>query len=195
VELPEDLRLFLPKYLSPERQSALWDALRDFPSDRPIFTDRAREHELLQGDGWRGFVVIDFHSGDRRTVRGLILSNSCDIDPNNRRPLSATIAFAPLLNLGRYLAMLREAGQTDEQVNSIAQAMREQRVTSLMYFPGIPGQMDESVALLGNMHSHPLEHFRANNRTLIFRLNDFGFYLFLFKLSIHFSRMLEGVER
>ena len=55
--------------------------------------------------------------------------------------------------------------------------------------------MEESSALFGDVRSQPLDHFMAGDRSLLFRLSDFGFYLFLFKLSIHFTRMLEGVER
>jgi hypothetical protein len=64
-----------------------------------------------------------------------------------------------------------------------------------MYLPANPEVMPESVALFSDARSHPLDDFLARERSLLFRLSDFGFYLFLFKLSIHFNRMLEGVER
>jgi hypothetical protein len=101
----------------------------------------------------------------------------------------------PLVRLSGYLAVLEKHGQTEEQRANIADAIRKQEVTSLMHLPAIHEQMEESVAMFGDVRSQPLDDFVAGDRSLLFRLSDFGFYLFLFKLSIHFTRMLEGVER
>ena len=191
----EQVRLYLPQYLSPERQQDLWSELRSFPNNHSIYSTRNNEPDLLQGDGWRGFVAIDFHSLERKTVSGLVISNSCDVSSANARALTPNIIFVPLMRLQPYLAILEEHGQTEEQRANVASAIRRQAVTSLMHLPAIPGQMEESVAMLGDARSHPLDHFMATERSQLFRLSDFGFYLFLFKLSIHFTRMLEGVER
>lgn len=99
------------------------------------------------------------------------------------------------MKLRRYLAFLEERGQGEQQTAGVAASIRRQEVTSLMHLPAISGQMEESLALFGDVRSQPLDHFMASERSLLFRLSDFGFYLFLFKLSIHFTRMLEGVER
>ena len=64
-----------------------------------------------------------------------------------------------------------------------------------MHLPAIRGQMEESLALFGDVCSEPLDYFMSGERSLTCPLSDFGFYLFLVKLSIHFTRMLEGVER
>ncbi len=191
----DQVRLYLPQYLSPERQQELWNELRAFPNNRSIYSTRNNDPECLQGDGWRGFVAIDFHSLDRKTVSGLILSNSCDLSLANTRATTPNITFVPLMKLQRYLAVLENSGQSEQQRADVAASIRRQAVTSLMHLPAIPGQMEESLALFGDVRSQPLNHFIASERSLIFRLSDFGFYLFLFKLSIHFTRMLEGVER
>ena len=191
----EQLRLYLPQYLSPARQQDLWDGLRTFPNNRSIYSTRNDDPDVLQGDGWRGFVAIDFHSLDRKTVLGLVLSNSCDVSVANTRATKPNITFVPLMKLQRYLAVLESNGQSEPQRTGLAQAIRRQEVTSLMHLPAIPEQMEESLALFGDVRSQPLDHFLAGDRSLLFRLSDFGFYLFLLKLSIHFTRMLEGVER
>ena len=191
----EQVRLYLPQYLSPERQQGLWDELRAFPNNRSIYSTRNDDPECLQGDGWRGFVAVDFHSLDRKTVSGLVLSNSCDLSLANMRATTSNITFVPLMKLQRYLAVLENNGQSEQQRADVAASIRRQAVTSLMHLPAIPGQMEESLALFGDVRSQPLDHFMAGEHSLIFRLSDFGFYLFLFKLSIHFTRMLEGVER
>ena len=105
------------------------------------------------------------------------------------------ITFVPLMKLQRFLAVLEGNGQSEQQRADVAASIRKQAVTSLMHLPAVPGQMEESLALFGDVRAQPLDHFMASERSLIFRLSDFGFYLFHFKLSIHFTRMLEGVER
>jgi hypothetical protein len=191
----EQVRLYLPQYLSPERQQGLWDELRAFPNNRSIYSTRNDDPDTLQGDGWRGFVAIDFHSLDRKMVSGLVLSNSCDLSSANKRATTPNITFVPLMKLKRYLVLLADNGQNEHQRKDVAVAIQRQGITSLMHLPAIPGQMEESVALFGDVRSQPLDQFLAGERSSIFRLSDFGFYLFLFKLSIHFTRMLEGVER
>lgn len=193
--LVDQIKLFLPKYLSPERQDQLWTELRSFPNNRPFYSTRVQEPELLQGDGWRGFIAIDFQSGERKIVSGLILSNSCDIDAGNRRPLVPSVTFVPIFRLDRYVEQLAAAGQTEQQRVSVVETVKRQEITSLMYLPSVHDAVPESLALFGDARSQPLDHFLAGERSLLFRLSDFGFYLFLFKLSIHFNRIMEGVER
>ena len=191
----EDLRLFLPKYLSPERQNDLWNELRSFPNNRALYSYVIDDTEILQGDGWRGFIAIDFYSRDSKVVSGLVLSNSCDVSIDNRRAITPNIAFAPLVRLEAYVDLLRATGYEGERLESTVRSMRSQETSSLMYFPSISDKMPESIALLGDVRSHPLDHFTATERSRIFRLSDFGFYLFLFKLSIHFTRMNDGAIR
>jgi hypothetical protein len=191
----EQVRLYLPQYLSPARQQELWSELRAFPNNRSIYSTRNNDPDSLQGDGWRGFVAIDFHTLDRKTVSGLVLSNSCDLSLANKRTITPNITFVPVVKLERYLAVLQAKGQNDEQRANVATTIRRQEIASLMHLPAIHGQMEESLAIFGDVRSQPLDHFAASNRSLLFRLSDFGFYLFLFKLSIHFTRMLEEIER
>jgi len=192
----EQIRLFLPKYLSAEQQRQLFSELAKFPDnfDFYIFRDDLREL-LLQGDGWRGFVVIDFVTGERKTVSGIVLSNSCDIDVENRRDFPANILFAPLIAVEKYKNSLRAIGKRDEQIDEIIGTIRKQYVTSIFYIPSRSGVTVESIILLDDIHAHPLRDFLGRERQPIFTLNQYAFYLFLIKLSIHFSRFREGVQR
>src|SRR5262249_36171301 len=157
------------KYLSPKKQSDLWNELQAFPNNRTLYSDVVDPSILLQGDGHRGFVAIDFLSHDTKVVSGVILSNSCDIDPANERQLAANVVFAPLIRLDSYDKQLEAAGCTPQQRESIAFDIRRQHVTSLMYFPG-NGEVPERVALFGDIRSHPLSDFLARERSLLFRL-------------------------
>jgi len=191
----EQIKLFLPKYLTPHQQSQLFEELRAFPDNMEYYLRRSEWREtLLQGDGWRGFVVINFGTSERKEVSGLVLSNSCDIDPKNVRALPASILFSPLIRLTRYEALLAESGRDGAQVRSHLDAIRKQRVTSVFCLPPGPG-IDECIVLFDDIHSHPLEDFLQRERSCVFTLNQYAFYLLLLKLSIHFSRFQEGVAR
>ncbi len=193
----EQIRLFLPKYLSPEQHRELFSELEKFPDNFDFYLVRNDLREmLLQGDGWRGFVVIDFVTGTRKTVSGIVLSNSCDIAIENQRDFPINILFAPLIALDRYKSSLRAAGKTEEQVEGIVGNIRRQYVTSIFYIPEWSRIIDESIILLDDIHAHPLQDFlQSSKRQPIFTLNQYAFYLFLIKLSIHFSRFQEGIQR
>lgn len=192
----EQIKLFLPKYLTPTEQRQLFKELSDFPNRTDIYLPAGSVTEqLLQGDGWQGFIAIRFADLARREVSGIILSNSCDIDPGNRRATPPSILFAPLISLPRYRELLLRSGQTPAQTGDTMSAIRSQKATSIFYLPNAPYGPAESIALLDDIHAHPLEDFLNRDRTRLFRLNLYGFYIFLVKLSIHFSRFQEGVKR
>lgn len=192
----EQARLFLPKYLTPEEHRQLFSELSKFPENMAFYlTSQEFSDQLLQGDGWRGFIAINFYTGERKVVSGAILSNSCDIDPANRGNHPVNVLFSPLIELQKYAATLRTAGKTEEQIGDMVMNLKKQLVTNVFYLPECPGIISESLILLDNIHSHPLEHFLAQQPQSLFTLNQYAFYLFLIKLSIHFSRFNEGVKR
>ena len=192
----EQIRLFLPKYLTPEQTRDLFAELSRFPDITSFYLNREDlSGELLQGDGWRGFIAIDFSTGNRKAVSGVIISNSCDISPENTRDRPVNVLFAPLIDLMRYAAILQSVGKTEGQIENVLREIRRQRVTSIFYLPHCPGTIQESIILFDDLHAHPLTDFLHRERTAIFKLNQTAFYIFLIKLSIHFSRFQEGVQR
>jgi len=192
----EQIKLYLPKYLTPTQTEDLYEELKKFPDFTTYYwdSDEFRE-QLLQGDGWRGFVVIDFGTGDRKSVSGMIVSNSCDIAMENARYYPVNILFAPLIKLEGYLDRLREAGRTNTQIESVAGNIRKQRCTNIFYLPGCPGSLQESMILLDDIHAHPLQDFLGRERLSLFTLSQPAFYIFLLKLSIHLCRFREDVRR
>ena len=161
-----------------------------------MYSDIQNDEELLQGDAWQGLVLIDFTTLQRKPVSGIILSNSCDLDPHNPRLTVPSITFAPIVSLERYVGRIDSLGVGAQQRDSHVDAVKKQQVTSLLFLPGVPGGMPDSIANLGEAASHPVDDFLGRpERVRLLRLNDFGFFLFVFKLSIHFCRMYEGVAR
>jgi hypothetical protein len=76
----ESLQQQIPYYLTAEDRQVLVDELRAISQGgtADYFLDPYRDTfkgDMLQGDGWRGFQLFIFHSGERRSVQGLVLSN------------------------------------------------------------------------------------------------------------------------
>lgn len=195
TDIFERAKLYLPKYLTPAQQKELWEELRRFPTVRSFYLPTDDDRRVLQGDGWHGLVVINFDSMQRRTVAGLVVSNSCDIAPENQSALATNVVFAPLISLSRYREALEKAGQTATQVADVVDTIRRQEVTYLFHLPEGPYGVNESVVCFDDLHSHPAHHFLSNERTRLFRLSQVAFYVLLLKLSIHFCRFQEGVPR
>lgn len=192
----ELIRLFLPKWLTPEQQRELFSDLKAFPHNQDIYlAPQATTEELLQGDCWKGFVAIDFKTRDAQRVTGLVLSNSCDIDVANKHMMPPSILFSPLISMSRFAELLEKSGKTPEQVKNSLDGIRSQQVTDIIYLPQALYGAAESLVVLSDIHSHPLSDFLSTNRSRVFRLNQYGFYVLLLKLSIHFSRFQENVTR
>lgn len=185
----------LPKYLTPRQQQELVDQLRNF-EDRNYYTI-LHDAEMLQGDGWSKIEIVDFASGARDKIKGILLSNSCDIDSSNPRDFPPRIVFAPLISLQGFAELLQTSSSLKrEQIDSKIASIRRQCVTSLFYLPQGGGLDADYIAILDDLHNIPLQTFlNEAERAKLFTLGQMGFYLFLLKLSIHFCRFQEGIAR
>lgn len=140
--------------------------------------------------------MISFESGERKLVKAVLLSNSCDIAPENKRELPTKLNFAPIIKLAPYLQLLRKAGLDNQQIDDKLVAIKEQKVTSLFYLPKGADLEEDYIALLDDVHTVPYQAFSTQSeRRKIFTLSQVGFYLFLLKLSVHFCRFHEEINR
>jgi len=197
----DDITNYLPKYLSTESQKELFDDIRKFIEGNnlsKIFT-RILENEniIYQGDGLKGFKFYSFEKNELKVGPGLVLSNTCDLSLDNKRYMPTQILYAPIIAVSRYINILTENGISQEQINSHLKSIREQEITSIFYIPPVEGRIDESMVFLDRISN--MRNSLATTKELlserIFTLSNFGFYLFLLKLSIHFTRIREGVDR
>lgn len=191
----ESIREQIPYYLSQEAKDGLAKALERFPRRIEYYLNRYPD-EMLQGDGWTSVDVIRFEDGQRKLVKAVLLSNSCDIDPENKRDFPAKLTFAPIIKLAKYQELLITAGLDKQQVGDKITAIKEQKITSLFYLPKDAGIDEDYVALLDDVHTVPYQAFTAHtDKTKLFTLSQVGFYLFILKLSVHFCRFHEEVDR
>jgi hypothetical protein len=191
----EDIKEHIPYYLTQEAKKGLVTALKDFPEKMNYYTTKQHD-ELLQGDGWNKLDIINVENAERKSIKGIILSNSCDISFGNPRDVPARIVFAPIIPLFLYEALLTRSGIDAEKVTSKVSSIKRQQVTSLFYLPKGGCLESDHIALLDDLHTLPVQLFcKITNREKQFTLSQAGFYLFLFKLSIHFCRFHENVFR
>lgn len=197
----ESLQRQIPYYLTSEDRQILINELKAISRGETAdyFLSQTRDafkNDMLQGDGWRGFQLFMFDTGKRRSVQGLVISNSCDVDPNNRRDLPARVIFAPLVKLATYEAILGKRNIKQRKIDEKLAAIRAQKTSSLFFLPSGGPLTDDHIVRLDDAHSMPVAaHSAAMDREKLFTLNNTGFYMLVLKLSIHFCRLQEKVNR
>lgn len=197
----DTLQNHLPSYLSAEDQRALVDGLKDISQSGggEYVLPRSRDsfaQTMLQGDGWHGFVVYSFANSKVQEVPGIVLSNSCDVAPENERDFATRVTFAPLAKLAVFENLLHESGIDASRVEDKLKSIRAQKITNLFYLPA-GGQLEHDyVVRLDEAQSMPISvHTKNPTRSKLFTLSPTGFYMLVFKLSIHFCRLQERVQR
>lgn len=201
----EEVKKYLPQYLSSTAQQELFKELGHFPDniDQRIYTSQLSEEEnIFQGDGIQNLLYINFPSTEIGKVPGMILSNTCDIDSSNKRLMPLRMVYTPIFNLGKYEQSLIkshvETGKKSIQsINSHISDIRKQYISHIFYLPKGGTLQNDSIIFFDRLNNCPadsIESQELSNRR-IFTLSDYGFYLFLFKLSVHFTRIRDSVSR
>jgi len=196
----DDLRVYLPKYLSAENYDQLISQLRDFPAniDKRIYTTGLEPNIIYQGDALDDMPVVNIDNLELGVKNRpcMIVSNTCDMDTANKRLFPTTILYTPIFQLGNYVKILMQYGASEEKIKNHLSDVKAQRVSSMFYLPSI-GDLGESIVFLDrilNVSQKFIDRDTVESRRK-FSLSDYGFYLFVFKLSIHLSRVREGVNR
>lgn len=190
----ENLAAFFPYYLTEERKRGLLAALRDIPSRR--YFASINDPEPLQGDGWRGLEILRFSDGTRDRIKGLVLTNSCDLAGGSKRVTPSQLNFVPLVAMKNYLGLLAASAVSEERIAQHSQDVRAQLITDLFYLPPDQTLAEEHIAVLSDVHTIPMAAFdKDTSKARLFSLSDVGFYLFVFKLSVHFCRLHESIDR
>jgi hypothetical protein len=125
----------------------------------------------------------------------MVLSNTCDVAAENKRLLGPRLIYCPIISLLKYEGIVRETGNIPPEQH--IEDIRRQRVTSRFYLPKNGALGEEAIALLDRINNCDLQKLNVDElmNTRLFTLSDYGFYMFIFKLSIHLTRIREGVRR
>jgi len=201
----EDVKKYLPQYLSPSSTTSLFSELKQFPNniDERIYTNKLEADPLIyQGDGLNNMLCINLPNMDARPLLGMVFSNTCDLDENNKRLFNARIAYAPIFNLEKYKnVLIKKCVETncksEESIISHIEDIKKQNISQIFYLPKGAGLKNDSIVFLDRINNLPTNYFddKKIQTNRVFSLSDYGFYLFLFKLSVHFTRIREQVHR
>ncbi len=197
----QDIQVYLPKFLSSESDRELYNCLKDFPgsNDSRIYSKYLKDSNLIyQGDGLKDMLVINLPDPKIGNGNCMVLSNTCDIDILNQRFLPSQIIYSPILSLSKYIKLLEDSrGITSQRIGSHIESIRKQEVTQIFFLPRYDGVIDESIVLLDHILNSPHDSIDRENlrERRLFILSNFGAYLFLLKLSIHFTRIRDGIDR
>lgn len=185
----------LPYYLTGERKDGFLRHLADFQLGKPVnYFQSSDDAEIFQGDVTSGFVVSNIETQQFKRVQGIAISNSCDISRENERELQVSIVFAPTVSLENFHMSLIKSGVDRERADQKLKEIRGQRITDLFYLPNTE-ESPELIAMLSKVSSMPFMVYEKNGPKISHRLSQLGHYLFLFKLSFHFCRFHEEIDR
>ena len=197
----DDIKIYLPKFLSAESEKELFAGLKDFPNniDGRLYTSYLYDSEIIyQGDGLMDLLVVNLPSPEIRPVPSMILSNTCDIALENMRNFPSQVVYAPIFNLKKYHDKLYlKSRNSKKQIDSHIDSIKHQRITQIFFLPKIEDKIDDSIVFFDRVCNFPNKLMERNNlkERRLFTLSDYGAYLFLLKLSIHFTRIKDNVER
>jgi len=196
----EEIEKYLPKYLSAQKQKDLYEQLRDFPQNvHKIYgTDVSFDDGILQSDMVQDIPFYNLPDTNHKNTTVMVVSNSCDIDPSNKRPIPPKISYIPIIRLDKFVELLKNNDIDEQRIKSTVDSIKKQEKTNMFYLPQGQHMQEESIALFENMLSINRDKFFSlamQSESKIATLGNYGFYMFLLKLSIHFTRIQESVDR
>jgi hypothetical protein len=195
----DELRQFLPTFLSQGSQKAFIDEIKYFLTSqpKPFYTSAlATTAILFQGDGLHGLSIINLPDPTIKAGSALLLSNTCDMDPSNRRLFDSSLTYAPIFSLQRYLGVLLKRFPKD-RINTHESDIRQQLITQIFFLPKGGKLQEDSIVFLDRIVSAPSKTINIDKvpQDRLFTLSDFGAWLLALKLSIHFCRIRDRVDR
>lgn len=200
MELEENIKLYLPQYLSEDKLISLKKELKNlgngYDSGKYFTTFLKSDPNLFQGDCVKAQVwnLPDIESREENVI---LLSNTCDMDISNPRLNQCRVMYAPIFNLEKYRQKLIEKKFEKNKIDNHIKDIKNQLVSQILYLPTKSILKYDSFVLFDRTISIPLTSEIVANctKTRKFSLSNYGFYLFLLKLSYHFTRIQEHVDR
>ena len=198
----------LPSYLLDTEKGRIRNALSQFfdrakpDIDYDGFYVKSQTPYLMQADVLHSVMAIDFDITRNIFITGytptVLISNTCDVSELNERTINQKEAlFAPIIPLGQYVDDCQQQGFKSDQIKSFCSQLKRQEFSNLFYLPPI-GSEDYIVRLDKTYwlpQSQLLETSENLHEARYVSLSNWAYYLFIAKLSLHFCRVPEEVER
>jgi hypothetical protein len=206
----DHFKLLLPSYLTEPNKYRLRDALKQFlPEYRENqidYTDFYKKYEnkyFMQSDLMAEIRLrvwdINTQSYNKNYIDAIIVSNTCDVSFENKRDVNPKqCLLAPIINLHEYVDDLGKCGYGAEKIKAFEENVKSQLLANIFYLPPHL-DMPASIALLDRIFWFPAKELNAYIDTIdqdrMLSLSQFGFYLFILKLSYHLCRLPEQCDR
>lgn len=198
-EFLEEIKKYLPQYLNTEATEDLFKEIEEYlknnyRNDNVYFSNSHRY--IFQGDGIQDLPFINLPDPKVEDKFAFIISNTCDINPDNTRLDPLRVQYCPLISLRKYIEHLKTK-YPEDRITNFLDAIKKQRISHIFYLPKHGKLEEDKIALLDRINncSNDIINLDQLDQIRIFSLSDFGFYLFILKLSIHLTRIREEVSR
>lgn len=142
-------------------------------------------------------LVVNLPHPEAKPLPVMVCSNTCDIDPVNKRFFASRVVYAPIFQLEKYRLMLKNGNISSENIDAHIRAIKQQSISQIFYLPK-GGRLEcDSIVFLDRLNNYPVDVLNKEEikKKKLFTLSNYGFYMFLVKLSIHFTRIHEDVDR
>lgn len=193
-----DLNIYFPAYLTDKAKGKMSKLVRDFAARRselPYFQD-INTDLLLQGDCLEGVPLYNHLSSKLSERKVMVISNTCDIAPENKRNEAIQVTVAPILKFRGLKDVWRKEGASDERITAALDAIENQENTQYFYLPPSPLIDQKCAVSFARAQSMPIKLINELKDPLAkLSLSQAGFWLLTLKLSMHFCRLHEGVKR
>lgn len=194
----EDIKKYLPQYLSDSDAKQLFSALKDFPNniDERFYNSYNLDDNILyQGDCLKDIPAFYLPDTRSKLSQSMAISNTCDMDLNNKRLWNTRILFSQIILLEKLEKALYQKFSKDRISNYIS-SLKKQQITNAFYLPKSKN-LDEAIVFFDYTNSFDINFVDRESlkEKRLVSLSNYGFYILLLKLSIHFTRIQEKVQR
>lgn len=194
----EDIKKYLPQYLSDSDAKQLFSALKDFPNniDSRFYNSYNLDDNILyQGDCLKDIPAFNLPDIRTKLSQSMAISNTCDMDLNNKRLWNTRILFSQIILLEKLEKALYQKFSEDRISNYIS-SLKKQQITNAFYLPKSKN-LDEAIVFFDYTNSFDINFVDRESlkEKRLVSLSNYGFYILLLKLSIHFTRIQEKVQR
>ena len=152
----QDIQVYLPKYLSEDNYRNLLKELESFPNniDQRMYTTSLPNNVIFQGDGYDSLPFVNLMKIEDgcKYRSGIVLSNTCDMAPENRRLYSSSIIYAPIMDLKKYVENLQIKNIREDVIKNHVTDIRKQAITSMLFLPA-NSKMPDSIVFLNRITS------------------------------------------
>lgn len=202
----------LPSYLTLPEKGRLQKGLEQFisssqknriPSYSDFFIDSSPDY-LMQSDVLNSIKMIswDSETKDFKTgfIPAILLSSTCDLNKDNFHSINKKeVLFAPVIAIHEFCSDLKEEGYKKDQIDTFYNTLRKQEFSNLFYIPPNDINGKDYMVFLDKVSWFPSSELLNDdvelNSLRFISLSNFGFYLFILKLSYHLCRLPEDKDR